>query len=153
MRRSTTAIVAMAAAEMNSAKGSPSRYPLATNSSGSLLTVVMKPSVMSRATPRPASMSTRVAMIGWIRKHGHQEAVPHARVRTPTAMPTPIATRTVPTSSGLAEPSMMVRVTAPETAMTAPTERSIPRVAITSVMPSATSIRGALLRRMSISAP
>ena len=35
-------------------------------SNGALLTVVMKPPVMSRATPRPASMSTRVAMIGWI---------------------------------------------------------------------------------------
>ena len=54
---------------------------------------------------------------------------------------------------GLDEPSMMVSATAPETAMTAPTERSIPRVAITSVMPSATSINGALLRRMSMSEP
>ena len=48
---------------------------------------------------------------------------------------------------------MIVRATAPETAMTAPTERSMPRVAITIVMPSATSISGALLRRMSMSAP
>ena len=48
---------------------------------------------------------------------------------------------------------MIVRVTAPETAITAPTERSMPRVAITSVMPSATSISGALLRRMSMRAP
>ena len=48
---------------------------------------------------------------------------------------------------------MMVSATAPETAMIAPTERSIPRVAITIVMPSATSISGALLRRMSMSGP
>ena len=48
---------------------------------------------------------------------------------------------------------MIVSATAPETAMRAPTERSMPRVAMTSVMPSATSISGALLRRMSISAP
>ena len=48
---------------------------------------------------------------------------------------------------------MIVRATAPETAMIAPTERSMPRVAITIVMPSATSMSGALLRRMSMSAP
>ena len=48
---------------------------------------------------------------------------------------------------------MIVSATAPETAMMAPTERSMPRVAITIVMPSATSISGALLRRMSMSAP
>ena len=48
---------------------------------------------------------------------------------------------------------MIVRATAPETAITAPTERSMPRVAITNVMPSATSISGALLRRMSMRAP
>ena len=48
---------------------------------------------------------------------------------------------------------MIVSVTAPLTAMTAPTERSIPRVAITTVMPRATSISGALCRRMSMSGP
>ena len=48
---------------------------------------------------------------------------------------------------------MIVRATAPDTAMIAPTERSMPRVAMTIVMPSATSISGALLRRMSMSAP
>ena len=42
---------------------------------------------------------------------------------------------------------------APEIAATAPTERSIPPVAITSVMPSATSISGAPKLRMSIRLP
>ena len=37
------------------------------NLSGGLSTVVMKPPVISRATPRPASISTSVAMMGWIR--------------------------------------------------------------------------------------
>ena len=55
--------------------------------------------------------------------------------------------------SGCREPSMIVSATAPETAMIAPTDRSMPRVAMTSVMPSATSMSGALLRRMSISEP
>ena len=48
---------------------------------------------------------------------------------------------------------MIVSATAPETAMIAPTDRSMPRVAMTIVMPSATSMSGALLRRMSISEP
>ena len=48
---------------------------------------------------------------------------------------------------------MIVSATAPDTAIIAPTERSMPRVAMTIVMPSATSMSGALLRRMSISAP
>ena len=48
---------------------------------------------------------------------------------------------------------MMVSATAPEIAICAPTDRSMPRVAITRVMPSATSMSGALLRRMSMSEP
>ena len=48
---------------------------------------------------------------------------------------------------------MIVSATAPDTAMMAPTDRSMPRVAMTIVMPSATSMSGALLRRMSIRAP
>ena len=41
----------------------------------------------------------------------------------------------------------------PEIAATAPTERSMPRVAMTSVIPSATSTTGAARRRMSTGAP
>ena len=48
---------------------------------------------------------------------------------------------------------MIVSATAPETAMTAPTERSMPRVAMTIIMPSDTSMSGALLRRMSMIGP
>ena len=66
-------------------------------------------------------------------------------------MPAAIADSTVPPLPGCAEPAMIVSATAPETAITAPTERSMPRVAMTTVMPSATSISGALLRRMSMS--
>ena len=47
---------------------------------------------------------------------------------------------------------MWMQATAPAIAATAPTERSIPRVAMTSVMPSATSSTGALLRTMSTAA-
>ena len=48
---------------------------------------------------------------------------------------------------------MIRQASAPEIATTAPTERSMPPVAITSVMPSATSISGAPKRRMSIRLP
>ena len=48
---------------------------------------------------------------------------------------------------------MIVSATAPETAMTAPTDRSMPRVAMTIVIPNDTNISGALWRRMSIKAP
>ena len=121
-------------------------------SKGPLLTVVMKPSVISSATPRPASMSTSVAMMGWI---------PSTAMSMPFQDPSTSATRsaattaatTVPRLSGSPDPSMIVSATAPDTAMTAPTDRSMPRVAITIVMPRATSMSGALLRRMSISAP
>ena len=49
---------------------------------GALLTVVMKPSVMSSATPRPASMSTSVAMMGWMpRWRRGSRSMPRARAR------------------------------------------------------------------------
>ena len=50
-------------------------------------------------------------------------------------------------------PTMRVQATAAAIAAMAPTERSMPRVAMTSVMPSATSITGALLRAMSMTLP
>src|SRR5690349_23116213 len=48
---------------------------------------------------------------------------------------------------------MRVQATAAEMAAMAPTERSMPRVAITRVMPRATSSTGALLRTMSMRLP
>ena len=48
---------------------------------------------------------------------------------------------------------MIVSATAPDTAMTAPTDKSMPRVAMTIVIPSDTNISGALWRRMSTKAP
>ena len=49
----------------------------------------------------------------------------------------PMATATVATLPGSGEPRMIEHATAPEMAQTAPTERSMPRVAMTSVMPTA----------------
>ena len=50
-------------------------------------------------------------------------------------------------------PTMRVQATAAEIAAIAPTERSMPRVAMTRVMPRATSSTGALLRTMSMRLP
>ena len=48
---------------------------------------------------------------------------------------------------------MIEQANAPAMAPTAPTDRSMPRVAITRVMPTATINVGAPLRRMSIKLP
>ena len=91
-------------------------------------------------------------MIGWILATATRKPF-HTPSRMDSPTPAAIATSTVPTLPGLPDPSMMVSVTAPEIAITAPTDRSMPRVAMTSVIPRATSISGALCRRMSIGAP
>ncbi len=49
--------------------------------------------------------------------------------------------------------SIRMAATEAEMAMTAPTERSTPPVAITTVMPIASRMVGALLRRMSMRLP
>ena len=49
--------------------------------------------------------------------------------------------------------SMRIAATEAEMAMTAPTERSTPPVAMTTVMPIASRMVGALLRRMSMRLP
>ena len=66
-------------------------------------------------------------------------------------MPTPISTVTM--ASGCADESMNVAAAAPAIAATAPTDRSMPRVAMTSVMPSPTSSVGAVRRRIVIRLP
>ncbi len=67
--------------------------------------------------------------------------------RHPTASPTTIATRTVIQTC----PGLALAVAAPaiaDTAMTLPTDRSMPPVRITSVWPSAISANGAAATRM-----
>ena len=114
--------------------------------------VVMNPPVIRNAIPRPASISTNVAIIGWIPTTDTRNPF-HKPNSSVIVTPARMATATVPRLFGVFEPAMIVRATAPEIAICAPTERSIPRVAITIVMPSDTSISGALLRRMSMSDP
>ena len=59
--------------------------------------------------------------------------------------------RLLPSTTEL--PPIIQAATAAAMATTAPTEMSMPRVAITSVMPSDTSISGAARLRMSIRLP
>ena len=57
-------------------------------------------------------------------------------------------------TTGIGYPSAIsVAATAPQMAMTAPIERSIPRVAMTSVMPMVKRATGAARTRMSIRLP
>lgn len=111
------------------------------------------PSVMSWATPRPATIRIRVAMIGCMPMPATSRPfhAPH-RVATASApaTATPIGRRVVAPST---EPPIIQAATAAEIATTAPTEMSMPRIAITRVMPSDTRISGAARLRMSIRLP
>ena len=101
------------------------------NAYGVLVIVVMNPPVISRAMPRPASISTSVAMIGWMPTHRHQESVPESEQQRDARRRRGSRPRRCRGCSGSASPAMIVSATAPEIAICAPTERSMPRVAIT----------------------
>ncbi len=96
---------------------------------------------MSIATPRPAVMSTSVAMMGWIPRTETRNPFHTPRTKD-SASAIPTATRTVVRLSGVGDDAMKLSATAPEIATTAPTDRSMPRVAMTRVMPSATTSSG-----------
>ncbi len=100
------------------------------------LKVRMVPSVMSWAMPRPATISTRVAMIGWMSR---------TATRTPFQMPQIMPTASVARRVSASEcPDVISEAaTAPQIAITAPTERSIPLVAMTTVIPIARRTTGA----------
>jgi hypothetical protein len=91
--------------------------------------------------PRPATISTSVATIGWML--ARETSSPF---HSPHRMATPNVTR-ITTGSGVEVTSVTLptsRVaTAAQIAATAPTERSTPAVAITAVRPIAISISGA----------
>ena len=114
--------------------------------------MVIWPSVIAIEMPRPATMRISVAMIGWIpRTETSKPFQAPSTMQTTTAYV--IAITAVLSAASSPAPMMRVQATAPAMAAIAPTERSMPRVAMTSVMPSATSITGALLRRMSMTLP
>jgi len=118
--------------------------------------VMIWPLVMSWATPRPATSRISVATMG---------CMPTSETSTPFHIPKSVATASAPSiTTGIgnlgtcapestSSPPMRVAATAAEMATTAPTEMSMPWVAITSVSPMAMIIRGDARFRMSTRLP
>lgn len=128
------------------------RKPAPTVRNVGLRTVMIWPSVMSIAMPRPAVMSTSVAMIGWMPRTATRKPF-HRPSSTQSAGALPMAVKAVPALVGSPASAIQEQVTAAAMATTAPTERSIPRVAMTGHMPRAMSIVGAPFFRMSTRLP
>ena len=87
------------------------------------------PLLITCATPRPVINIASVTMIGWMRK---------AEISAPFNTPTPQATTS---ANKIARPTPRPKdtaATAEAMAITDPTDKSIPRVAITIVIPTAT---------------
>jgi hypothetical protein len=105
------------------------------------------PPVSNCATPRPATIRISVAMIGCMPTNAASSPF-HAPANSPT-----------PSAAASARPmrfgssANMIAAVAPAMATMVPTEMSMPRVAITSVMPSETTISGEARFRISIGAP
>ena len=142
----------MITAPMIVATGMPNRKPEPRNLKGALSTVRMLPSVISIAMPRPAVIRISVAMIGWMPRTATRNPF-HTPISSESPSAASTATATTPGSSGFGEPRMIEQATAPAIAQIEPTERSMPRVAITRVMPTAMISVGAPLRTMSITLP
>ena len=107
---------------------------------------MIRPSVISCAMPRPIVIRISVATKGWM---------PMTETRTPfhspASAPAPSASSS---ATGRPQPAVIaVAATAPQIAMMVPTERSMPRVAMTSVIPVASSATGAARLATSISGP
>ena len=109
--------------------------PVPRNLNGALVTVRIWPSVISIAMPRPAVIRISVAMIGWIprtatRKPFHRPSTRRQSQRGHDA------DGDRPHRVRVGEPRMIEHATAPAIAQIEPTDRSIPRVAMTRVMPT-----------------
>ncbi|MCY1374167.1 hypothetical protein D9M69_614910 [compost metagenome] len=132
--------------QMITGRGSHAKEPLPRKISPGWLKVRIAPSVTSWAMPRPATISTSVAMIGWI-----SSIATRTPFHRPQRMPVPSVIRSVIASEW---PDVIDEAaTAPQIAITAPTERSMPLVAMTTVMPMARSTTGAPRLRMSMTLP
>jgi len=152
VRRVSAAVIPNSAPAIKIDTGSVSQYPAPISLYGALVIVMIWPFVMSIAIPRPAVIRISVAMIGWMPTTETRNPF-HTPVTSATAIARQTAIRTVERLPGSGALAMYVHATAPAMATTAPTDRSMPRVAITRVIPSATRSVGAPLRRMSMSEP
>ena len=97
------------------------------------------PLVITCAMPRPAMNSTSVATIGWMRSRVisqplNQPKQPAASTGSTKASATP----TVGADAGNSLPRKIIGASAPAIAISEPTDRSMPPVAMTSVMPTPT---------------
>ena len=152
VRRVTRATPTKTTAASTTETGSPSRKPPPSWANRGFATVMICPSVMSIARPRPAVISTSVAMIGWMPNSDTSIPfhIPSTRLRARAAT---IATTAVELEVGSSAPAIQVQATEPAMATVAPTDRSIPRVAMTSVIPSAIRAVGVPFFSMSIRIP
>ncbi len=126
--------------------GKSSSEPLPSQERLGALKVTICPEVISCATPRPATINISVATKGWILRMATSTPF-----HSPASTPLPIAASS--TTGRLCPATVIDAAVAPAMAMMAPTERSIPPVAITSVMPIASSATGAARLRMSMGLP
>jgi hypothetical protein len=152
VRRVTSAATTTTAAAISTGTGSPNRKPEPITLKGGLFTVTIWPSVMSMATPRPAVIRIRVATMGCSPRTA-TSAPFHRPSTSASTRAVATAVTTVEVAPGSGASMMIEQASAPAIAPTAPTDRSMPRVAITSVMAIAMIIVGAPLRAMSTRLP
>ena len=126
--------------------GNSNSEPLPSQESSGELKVTICPEVINCATPRPATIRISVATNGWILRMATRTPF-----HNPARMPEPKAASS--TTGRLCPATVIAAVVAPAMAITAPTERSMPPVAITSVIPIANSATGAARLRISIGLP
>src|SRR4051794_25902722 len=120
--------------------GTPATRPRPMNWKSGRVKVWRLPLVITCAMPRPAMNRTSVPMIGWMRKRVISQ--PLKSPNRPAARTGRTKASAVPTAGagiGNRLPPKIKGASAPLIAMREPTERSMPPVAMTSVMPTPTT--------------
>src|SRR5579859_70878 len=133
--RTTMPVISSITITSTTGAGMLSTEPVPNQARSGEVKVTIRPSVMSWAMPRPATIRISVATIGCMRSTATRKPF-----QAPQISP---ALKPAATATGQAWLSARLAAMAPEIAMTAPTERSMPPVAITSTMPSESSATGA----------
>ena len=152
LRRTTSATRATMAMAITNATGNPNTVPVEIHAKPSLRAEVFCPPVITLARPRPVIIMINVVMKGWRPTTDTSRPLMAPR-STVTSRDSPSAVSTAPVDPEWAADARNSIDTAPDTAISEPTDRSMPAVAITRVMPMAIMSTGALPRRMSIREP
>ena len=132
--RTTSTKMARTTSARRKPTGNPRTRPCAIQLNEVEFPAAFLPPVIILAIPRPASIMIKVVMNGW-RRTTETRNPENAPQSTPTRRARSTATIAAPALDGEGELTRNCIATAPETAITEPTERSMPLVAITSVMP------------------